>query len=144
MAPRPRNHQEVVGGGYIGGVGLGDWHRLEARGGPQVSLRGIPCPQDACGTGQHPRSSPGLPSDPCASTGPRRAGRAWGGGALRRGPAAAAPPCARRYCRGGGIRHSVYISWHTGSRYGSGVGSLVFAVPLLAVGRRLRLSAQRR
>lgn len=83
------------------------------------------------------------PVTPERVLGPPRRAR-LGGGALRRGPAAAAPPCARRYCRGGGIRHRVYISRHTGSRYGSGVGSLVFAVPLLAVGRRLRLSAQRR
>lgn len=96
MALRPRNHQEVVGGGYIGGVGLGDWHRLEARGGPQVSLRGIPCPQDACGTGQHPRSSPGLPSDPCAPTGPAAPGAPGGRGLA-----------ARPGCRSAALREAV-------------------------------------
>uniref|UniRef100_A0A8C9H5L5 EF-hand domain-containing protein n=1 Tax=Piliocolobus tephrosceles TaxID=591936 RepID=A0A8C9H5L5_9PRIM len=66
-----------------------------------------------------------------------------GAGPGGQGPAAAAPLCARRLRRGGGIRRAIYIPRGAGLRSGSGAGSLVDALPLLVVRRRRKQRRRR-
>uniref|UniRef100_A0A5F7Z7T1 EF-hand calcium-binding domain-containing protein 11 n=1 Tax=Macaca mulatta TaxID=9544 RepID=A0A5F7Z7T1_MACMU len=144
--------------GHLGGVKLG-WlagrTAFEALGRPQFGLSRRSCLRPRPGWASPEDSPPHLtrhrkPSlerfqtptqRRAAATGARGAAGGLanrGAGPGGQGPAAAAPLCARRLRRGGGIRRAIYIPRGSGSRSGSGAGSLVDAVPLLVVRRRRR------
>uniref|UniRef100_A0A8I5N803 EF-hand calcium-binding domain-containing protein 11 n=1 Tax=Papio anubis TaxID=9555 RepID=A0A8I5N803_PAPAN len=144
--------------GHLGGVKLG-WlagrTAFEALGRPQVGLSRRSCLRPRPGWASPEDSPPHLTrhrtlsqerfQTPTQRTATATGARGAAGGLANRGagpggqgPAAAAPLCARRLRRGGGIRRAIYIPRGAGSRSGSGAGSLVDAVPLLVVRRRRR------
>lgn len=118
---------------------------------PQMRVSGdssptCPC---LCPSPTTSRLSPNAsrPGAPCWASG-GRAGAAGGGARRGRGQLGEARPSQHRSeragsGRGGGIRSAVYIPRGAGSHFGSAAESFAGAVPLLAVGRRQRHSAER-
>lgn len=99
----------MVGGGRTGGVGLGDWPEAA----PGLPTGAFHRHRTLAATGQHPRSSTGLPSDPGPRNGPAAPGAPGGGRGL----------AVRPGCRSAALReavlprrrdtvHRIYIAAH--------------------------------